>query len=89
MEIDGEKITDANISNWSQTLNMKEAKLTTSFIFKDKAAISYTLYSLRNMPNVGYMDIKIEAKKEISTKIIGKISTPATDYLKPKTHIKY
>lgn len=88
MEIDGEKITDANISNWNQTLNMKEAKLTTSFTFKDKATISYTVYALRNVPNAGYMDIRIDAKKEISTKVTGKISTPATDYQKPKNTYK-
>ncbi len=88
MEIDGEKITDANISNWNQTLNMKEAKLTTSFTFKDKATISYTIYALRNVPNAGYMDIRIDANKEILTKVTGKISTPTTDYQKPRNTYK-
>ena len=88
MEIDGVKITDANISNWSQTLNMKEAKLTTSFTFKEKAAISYTIYALRNVPNAGYMDVKVDAKASISIKVTGKINTPATDFQKPKNTYK-
>lgn len=76
VEIDGEKISEANISNWKQTLNMKEASFTTSFTFKDKAAVSYTLYALRNVPYAGYIDVKIDAKKAISAKVTGKIVTP-------------
>lgn len=82
VEIDGEKITEANISNWKQTLNMKEASFTTSFTFKDKAAVSYTIYALRNVPYAGYIDIKIDAKKTITAKVTGKIMTPA-EYQNP------
>lgn len=76
VEIDGEKISEANILNWKQTLNMKEASFTTSFTFKDKAVVSYTLYALRNVPYAGYIDVKIDAKKAISAKVTGKIVTP-------------
>lgn len=50
LEIDGVKVTENNITNWSQTLNMKEAYFKTSFAFKDKAKISYKIYALRNVP---------------------------------------
>lgn len=76
IEIDGEKITEATISNWKQTLNMKEAKFTTSFTFKNKAVVSYTMYALRNVPYTGYIDININAKKTIKVKVTGKIETP-------------
>jgi len=76
IEIDGEKITETNISNWKQTLNMKEAKFTTSFLFKNKAVVSYTIYALRNVPYAGYIDINIDAKKTIKVKATGKIETP-------------
>ncbi|WP_166962815.1 glycoside hydrolase family 65 protein [Yeosuana marina] len=76
LEIDGEKITENNITNWSQTLNMKEAYFNTSFTFKDKAKISYKIYALRNVPYSGYVDIKIEATKDISLKVTGIIETP-------------
>ncbi|EHQ01620.1 Kojibiose phosphorylase, partial [Gillisia limnaea DSM 15749] len=65
MEIDGEKITENNVSNWMQTLNMKEAAFTTSFDFKDKAQISYTIYALRNVQYTGYIDFKVQAKTDI------------------------
>lgn len=76
LEIDGEKITENNIANWSQTLNMKEAYFNTSFTFKDKAKISYNIYALRNVPYSGYIDIKVEAIKDISIKVTGIIETP-------------
>ena len=82
--IDGEQITAANISNWKQNMNMKEAAFTTSFSFKNKAEISYTIYALRNVPYTGYIDINIEAKKKIDVKVTGKIETPK-EFKKP-TH---
>ena len=82
MEIDGEKISENNISNWMQTLNMKEAAFTTTFNFKDKAKISYTIYALRNVQYTGYIDFKVEARENINMKVTGKILTPE-EYLEP------
>lgn len=76
LEIDGEKVNDENVSNWSQTLNMRDASFTTRFDFKDKAHIKYTMYALRNVPHAGYLDVKIEAKKDISIKATASIETP-------------
>ncbi|RMZ50082.1 glycoside hydrolase family 65 protein [Flavobacteriaceae bacterium PRS1] len=82
IEIDSELISSNNISNWKQTLNMKEASFTTSFTFKDKADISYTMYALRNVPYSGYIDISIKAKQSIKVKATGKIETPK-EYQEP------
>ncbi len=82
IEIDDEKITEANISHWKQTLNMKEASFTTSFSFKDKVSITYTIYALRNVPYTGYIDIMIDAKKTIKAKVTGKIVT-SSEYQNP------
>lgn len=82
MYIDGEKITESNISNWKQTMHMKEASLTTSFEFKDRATVSCTIYALRNVQYTGYIDVKVEAKKDIDLKVAGKIITPK-EYQKP------
>jgi len=74
--VDGEKITEENITNWKQTMNMKEAAFTTFFDFKDKASFSCSIYALRNLQYTGYVDIKVSAKTEIDLKVIGKITTP-------------
>lgn len=80
--IDGEKVTEQNISNWNQTLNMKEASFTTSFSFKNIATISYTIYALRNVPYAGYFDFTITPKKDILLSVTGKILTP-TNFKNP------
>ena len=82
MYIDGEKITENNISNWKQTMNMKEASLTTSFDLKDKASISCTVYALRNVQYAGYIDVNVKTKKGLDLKVAGKIVTPK-EYQKP------
>ena len=76
MYIDAEKITEGNINNWQQIMDMKNAALTTSFDYKDKAKVSYTVYALRNLQYTGYIDISVEALKEIDVKVTGKILTP-------------
>ncbi len=76
VEIDGEKIEQTNIINWEQVLNLKEGSLTTSFEVGKKAFISYTIYALRQLPYMGLIDVKIEAKKAISLKIGGILSSP-------------
>ncbi|NAS12013.1 glycosyl hydrolase family 95 catalytic domain-containing protein [Poritiphilus flavus] len=82
MTIDGELITEENISDFQQTLNMKTAGFTTSFKFKDKAEITYTVYALRNIQYTGYIDVKVIPTKSISLKMTGKISTPE-EYQEP------
>ena len=82
MYMDGEKITENNISNWKQTMHMQEASFTTSFDFKDKATITCTIYALRNVQYTGYIDMKVEAKEGVNVKVNGKITVPE-EYQKP------
>lgn len=83
MYIDGEKITEDNISNWQQTMDMKSASITTNFDYKGIAKISCTVYALRNLQYTGYIDVSIQAAKEIDLKVIGKILIPK-EYQVPK-----
>ena len=76
VEIDGEKIEESNVSDWQQTLDMKTAGFTTSFTFKDKAKVSYTIYALRNIQYSGYIDVAIQPLKNIEVKATGIIETP-------------
>ena len=76
ISIDGETITEANISDWKQTLMMKEAGFKTSFKFMDKAEISYTIYALRNVPYSGYIDISIKAIQSIELDVSATIEMP-------------
>ncbi len=76
VSIDGELVDAKNISNWSQTIDMKEAAFTTQFNYQGKAKISCTVYALRNLQYTGYIDVKISALEDVAVKVVGKIITP-------------
>ncbi len=66
LEVDGTRIESfKQVQNMQQVLDMKHANLTTSFDFGDKASVSYTCYSLRNLPYCALVDVTITAKKDI------------------------
>jgi protein-glucosylgalactosylhydroxylysine glucosidase len=66
LDVDGTRITSQSISNLKQELNMHNASFTTSFNYDDKAAISYSYYSLRQLPFTVLMDVNVTAKKDIN-----------------------
>ena len=66
LEIDGRRIDAKNVTGMKQELDMQKASFTTSFDFGDKATVSYTYYSLRQLPYTVLMDVNITAKKDIA-----------------------
>ncbi len=66
LDIDGKRIGASDAINMQQSLDMHHASFTTSFSYSDKADISYTYYSLRQLPFTVLMDINIKAKKDIT-----------------------
>ena len=66
LEIDGSRIGSGNITNMKQELDMHHAAFTTSFDYTDKATVSYTYYSLRQLPYTVLMDVSVTAKKDIA-----------------------
>lgn len=86
--IDGDTVSQTNIAGWKQTLNMNKALLTTSFQFKEKAEIEYTIYALRGLPYVGLVDVTVKALAEnISISVAGKITCP-TQYKDPSASFR-
>ncbi len=65
LEIDGRNIGSAEATGMHQELDMKNAAFTSSFDYNDKASVTYTCYSLRQLPFTVLMDISITAKKDI------------------------
>jgi trehalose/maltose hydrolase-like predicted phosphorylase len=81
LEIDGDRIDNfTQVTHGQQVLDMRHANLTTTFDYADKASVSYTLYSLRNLPYTALVDISITAKKDIE--IIPASVMEAPDMLK-------
>ncbi|MEO5593223.1 MAG: glycoside hydrolase family 65 protein [Chitinophagaceae bacterium] len=80
LEIDGKRISSSNVANMKQELDMRHAAFTTWFDYTDKATVSYTYYSLRQLPYTVLMDVSITAKKDIT--INGASVMEAPDALK-------
>jgi trehalose/maltose hydrolase-like predicted phosphorylase len=80
LDIDGQRVNAAGISNMTQELDMKAAGFTTTFDYGDKASVSYTYYSLRHLPFTVLMDVEIRAKKDIN--ITGSSVMEAPDALR-------
>ena len=66
LDIDGKRMDGKSTSHLKQELDMKHASFTTSFDYSDKAVVSYTYYSLRQLPFTVLMDITVTAKKDLT-----------------------
>ena len=76
MEIDGRGIEGSNISQFTQSLDMKEAAFTASFVHADKARISYTYYALRHLPYTVLMDVTVTALKDVNLSAASVMAAP-------------
>jgi trehalose/maltose hydrolase-like predicted phosphorylase len=66
LDIDGNRIDRfSQVTHIHQVLDMKNACLTTTFDYRDKATVSYTWYSLRQLPYTALVDVTITAHKDI------------------------
>ena len=65
VSINGEQVNENNTQNFVQRLDMKNASFTGSFDMGDKATVTYTYYSLRQLPFTVLMDVEVTAKKDI------------------------
>jgi trehalose/maltose hydrolase-like predicted phosphorylase len=64
IEIDGKRLANADVSGMRQELDMRHASFTTNVGYKDVATITYSYYSLRQLPYSVLMDITVTAKKD-------------------------
>ncbi|BEH00421.1 glycoside hydrolase family 65 protein [Bacteroides sedimenti] len=78
--IDGEAVDAKSVSNFKQQLDMQKAAFTTVFDYQDRASVSYTYYSLRQLPFCVLMDVRITAQKDLTIDAANIIET--TDALK-------
>lgn len=66
MAIDGKTINRTNIRAFTQTLDMKEAKLTASFLFGEKAEVTYSYLALRQLPYGAMLVVDVVPREELN-----------------------
>lgn len=76
LSINGSSVNSRNIKEFKQTLDMKKAMHTSSFIFKDEAKVEYSYLALRQLPFTGMLDVTITPLKDISITATDILETP-------------
>jgi trehalose/maltose hydrolase-like predicted phosphorylase len=66
LEIDGKRLDSKNTKGMRQELDMQKAGFSTTFDVEDRAVISYTYYSLRQLPYTVLMDITVQPRQDIT-----------------------
>ena len=63
LDVDGKRLGRADISNYTQTLDMKNAALQTFFDYKDVLSVQHEVMALRQLPHTAMINVTIRAKK--------------------------
>jgi len=66
LEINGKGIDAASVKNFKQELDMHTAAFTSSFDYQDQASITYSYYSLRQLPFCVLIEVKVTAKNDLT-----------------------
>lgn len=76
LDIDGVRVARQNITGYRQKLDMKTARLITTFKFQDKAEVSYTVRALRHLPFTSLIEVDVKAREEITISAASVIEAP-------------
>ncbi|NJN78230.1 MAG: glycoside hydrolase family 65 protein [Saprospiraceae bacterium] len=76
MIIGGTFVNEKTTSNYRQVLDMKEAKLITTFDVGTKATVKHTMMSLRHLPYTALTMVEITAKEDVEINPMAVIEAP-------------
>ncbi len=76
LDVDGIRISQKQISEYKQVLDMKKAALTTTFNVQDKLEVKHTLMALRHLPFTALTMVTIKAKKNVRITPMSVIEAP-------------
>ena len=76
LDVDGRRIGRKDISGYKQTLNMRQAELTTTFDVGDQISVSHSVMALRHLPFCALSIVEIRAKKDVTITPASVIEAP-------------
>jgi trehalose/maltose hydrolase-like predicted phosphorylase len=76
LDVDGLRISQRDISNYRQVLDMKKATLTTTFDVGDKVNVRHTIMALRHLPYTAMAIVEIKANKDVKVTPMSVIEAP-------------
>lgn len=69
LSVDGKKISDRDFSGWSQSFDMRKARLTTDVELKGKASFRYTVLALRHLPYNAMAVVEVSPCKDLNLQV--------------------
>jgi protein-glucosylgalactosylhydroxylysine glucosidase len=66
LDVDGVRISKVNASNFTQTLDMHHANLTTTFDYGNSVTVKTNMMALRHLPHTALIEVEIKAKKDVT-----------------------
>lgn len=78
LKVDNVLVSASNISNFTQSLDMKNARFEASFDYKDAVRVEYSYMALRHLPYTVMMDVTIKAKKKVNITCSNLLETPSS-----------
>ncbi len=66
LDVDGRRVGRNDISGYEQTLDMRRAKLSTSFRVGDKLRVRQEMMALRHLPYCALINVEITADKDVT-----------------------
>ena len=76
LDVDGRRLSKNDIQNYTQTLDMQHAVLTTTFQHADKILVKQELTALRHLPHTALIEVEITALKDVEVVPHSFISAP-------------
>ncbi|MEO1518506.1 MAG: glycoside hydrolase family 65 protein [Bacteroidota bacterium] len=76
LDIDRRRVGRQDISDYAQTLDMKQAALTTTFKIGQKAELTHRMMALRHLPYTAMIEVEIKALKDIEITPMSVIEAP-------------
>ncbi len=76
LEVDGLRIGRAHITDFSQSLDMQQAELVTTFRVADKLTVTHRLMALRHLPFSAMSIVEVKALKDVRVTPMSVIEAP-------------
>lgn len=76
LDVDGRRIGRRDIANYQQTLDMRQAELSTSFNVGDKLNVTHRVMALRHLPYCALTIVEMTAKQDVTVTPASVIEAP-------------
>ncbi len=76
LDVDGQRVSQRNITHYAQTLDMKTATLVTTFEVANKLRVRHSVLSLRHLPFTAMVELEIVALADVTVVPASVIEVP-------------